>query len=167
MKTYLVTGAAGFIGANFVKYMLAKYDDVRIVVLDALTYAGNLKTIASDIDNVRCFFHRGDIGDEKLVRELFEKYNFEVVVNFAAESHVDRSIENPEVFLDTNIKGTAVLMDACRKYGIERFHQVGTDEVYGDLPLDRPDLFFHEDTHIFSLKFDCISLIYTKNLINN
>ena len=116
MKTYLVTGAAGFIGANFIKHMLAKYDDIKIVVLDLLTYAGNLGTIAEDIDGVRCEFVKGDICDRALANQLFEKYNFDYVVNFAAESHVDRSIENPEIFLDTNIKGTAVMMDACRKY---------------------------------------------------
>ena len=148
MKTYLVTGAAGFIGANFVKYMLQAHNDVRIVVLDALTYAGNLKTIADDIDNQRCFFHRGDIGDKTLVEDLFKQYRFDVVVNFAAESHVDRSIENPSIFLQTNIIGTSVLMDACRKFGNVRYHQVSTDEVYGDLPLDRPDLFFTEETPI-------------------
>ena len=148
MKTYLVTGAAGFIGANYIKYILAKHNDIKVVILDALTYAGNLGTIANDIDDERCFFVKGDICDRVLADELFAKYKFDYVVNFAAESHVDRSIENPEVFLDTNIKGTAVLMDACRKYGIKRYHQVSTDEVYGDLPLDRPDLFFTEETPI-------------------
>ena len=148
MKTYLVTGAAGFIGANYLKYILAKHDDIRVVVLDALTYAGNLGTIASDIDNERCFFVKGDICDRDLADQLFSEYKFDYIVNFAAESHVDRSIEDPEVFLRTNILGTAVLMDACRKYGIERYHQVSTDEVYGDLPLDRPDLFFTEETPI-------------------
>ena len=148
MKTYLVTGAAGFIGANYLKYILKKHEDVRVVVLDLLTYAGYLGTISEDIDNERCFFVKGDICDRKLIDNLFAEYRFDVVVNFAAESHVDRSIENPEVFLQTNILGTQVLMDACRKYGITRYHQVSTDEVYGDLPLDRPDLFFTEETPI-------------------
>ena len=115
MKTYLVTGAAGFIGANFIKHMLAKYDDIKIVVLDLLTYAGNLGTIAEDIDGVRCEFVKGDICDRALANQLFEKYNFDYVVNFAAESHVDRSIENPQLFLQTNILGTQNLLDAARK----------------------------------------------------
>ena len=148
MKTYLVTGAAGFIGANYLKYILKKHEDVRVVVLDLLTYAGYLGTISEDIDNERCFFVKGDICDRKLIDNLFAEYRFDVVVNFAAESHVDRSIENPEVFLQTNILGTQVMLDACRKYGIQRYHQVSTDEVYGDLPLDRPDLFFTEETPI-------------------
>ena len=148
MKTYLVTGAAGFIGANYIKYILAKHDDIKVVILDALTYAGNLGTIAKDIDDERCFFVKGDICDRILADELFSKYKFDYVVNFAAESHVDRSIEDPGIFLQTNIMGTATLMDACRKYGITRYHQVSTDEVYGDLPLDRPDLFFTEETPI-------------------
>ena len=148
MKTYLVTGAAGFIGANYIKYILGKHDDIKIVILDALTYAGNLETISQDIDNERCFFVKGNICDRNLADQLFADYKFDYIVNFAAESHVDRSIENPQVFLDTNIIGTSVLMDACRKYGIQRYHQVSTDEVYGDLPLDRPDLFFTEETPI-------------------
>ena len=106
MKTYLVTGAAGFIGANYLKYILAKHDDIKVVVLDALTYAGNLGTIASDIDNERCFFVKGDICDQALADQLFAEYKFDYVVNFAAESHVDRSIENPQLFLQTNILGT-------------------------------------------------------------
>ena len=149
MKTYLVTGGAGFIGANFVKYILAKYsDEVRVLILDALTYAGNLKTIEAELELPNVKFFRGDINDTALVDNIFEVYDPDYVVNFAAESHVDRSIEDPGIFLETNIKGTAVLMDACRKYGITRYHQVSTDEVYGDLPLDRPDLFFTEDTPI-------------------
>ena len=135
MKTYLVTGAAGFIGANYLKYILGKYDDIRVVVLDLLTYAGYLGTIADDIDNDRCFFVKGDICNRALLDKLFAEYRFDVVVNFAAESHVDRSIENPEIFLQTNILGAATLMDACRKYGIRRYHQISTDEVYGDLTL--------------------------------
>ena len=148
MKTYLVTGAAGFIGANYIKYILAKHNDIKVVILDALTYAGNLGTIAKDIDNERCVFIKGDICSRDVVDGLFAEYRFDYVVNFAAESHVDRSIENPEIFLQTNIIGAATLMDACRKYGIQRYHQVSTDEVYGDLPLDRPDLFFTEETPI-------------------
>jgi dTDP-glucose 4,6-dehydratase len=147
MKTYLVTGGAGFIGANFVKYMLRSYSDIRIIVLDALTYAGNLATIGDDIDNVRCIFVKGDICDRNLAEELFGKYDFNYVVNFAAESHVDRSIEKPQLFLVTNILGTQNLLDAARKAWVVgkdengyplwredvRFHQVSTDEVYGSL----------------------------------
>lgn len=147
-KTFIVTGGAGFIGSNFVFHMLGKYADYRIICLDKLTYAGNLSTLAPVMDNPNFRFVKEDICDREAVYQLFEEEHPDVVVNFAAESHVDRSIENPEVFLDTNIKGTAVLMDACRKYGIERYHQVSTDEVYGDLPLDRPDLFFTETTPI-------------------
>lgn len=157
MKTYLVTGAAGFIGANFVKYMLAKYEDVKIVVLDLLTYAGNLGTIAGDIDGVRCEFVKGDICDRKLADELFERYGFDCVVNFAAESHVDRSIENPQLFLVTNILGTQNLLDAARRAWVTgkdetgypmwregvRFHQVSTDEVYGSLGAEG---YFRETT---------------------
>ena len=148
MKTYLVTGAAGFIGANYIKYTLAKHNDIKVVILDALTYAGNLGTIAKDIDNERCVFIKGDICSRDVVDGLFAEYRFDYVVNFAAESHVDRSIEDPGVFLQTNIIGTATMMDACRKYGIQRDHQVSTDEVYGDLPLDRPDMIFTEETPI-------------------
>ena len=147
MKCYLVTGGAGFIGANFVKYMLSTYEDVKIVVLDLLTYAGNLATIANDIDNEHCFFVKGDIGDRKLVDQLFSEHRFDYVVNFAAESHVDRSIENPQLFLQTNILGTQNLLDAARSAWVVgkdeqgyplwregvRFHQVSTDEVYGSL----------------------------------
>ena len=146
--TIIVTGGAGFIGSNFVFHMLKKYPDYRIVCLDCLTYAGNLSTLAPVIDNPNFRFVKDNITDREAVYKLFEEEHPDMVVNFAAESHVDRSIENPEVFLDTNIKGTAVLMDACRKYGIKRYHQVSTDEVYGDLPLDRPDLFFTEETPI-------------------
>ncbi len=157
MKTYLVTGAAGFIGANFVKYMLATYPEVRIVVLDLLTYAGNLGTIAGDIDNDRCLFVKGDICDRELANRLFAEYNFDYVVNFAAESHVDRSIENPQLFLLTNILGTQNLLDAARKAWVTgkedtgypcwregvRYHQVSTDEVYGSLGAEG---YFHETT---------------------
>ena len=141
----IVTGGAGFIGSNFVFYMLDKH---RIICVDSLTYAGNLSTLESVMDNPQFRFVKLDIRDREGVDRLFAEEKPEVVVNFAAESHVDRSIENPGIFLETNIMGTAVLMDACRKYGIGRFHQVSTDEVYGDLPLDRPDLFFTEETPI-------------------
>lgn len=157
MKTYLVTGAAGFIGANYIKYILAKHDDIRVVILDLLTYAGNLGTIAGDIDNDRCNFVRGDIGDRALVDDLFAKYRFDYVVNFAAESHVDRSIENPQLFLQTNILGTQNLLDAARRAWVTgkdengyptwtkgvRYHQVSTDEVYGSLGAEG---FFTEQT---------------------
>ena len=144
----IVTGGAGFIGSNFIFHMLKKYSDYRIICLDKLTYAGNLSTLASVMDNPNFRFVKGDICDREAVNKLFEEEHPDIVVNFAAESHVDRSIENPGVFLQTNIIGTATLMDACRKYGIMRYHQVSTDEVYGDLPLDRPDLFFTEETPI-------------------
>ena len=146
--TIIVTGGAGFIGSNFIFHMLNKYPDYRIICLDCLTYAGNLSTLEPVMDNPNFRFVKESITDRDAVYKLFEEEDPDMVVNFAAESHVDRSIENPEVFLDTNIKGTAVLMDACRKYGIKRYHQVSTDEVYGDLPLDRPDLFFTEETPI-------------------
>ncbi len=144
--TILVTGGAGFIGANFVKYMLKQYTEYKIICLDALTYAGNMETLSDVLDNPQFMFVKGDIADQVIVFSLFEQEKPDIVVNFAAESHVDRSIDNPRIFLETNIIGTQVLMDTCRKYGIKRFHQVSTDEVYGDLPLDRPDLFFTEDT---------------------
>lgn len=144
--TIFVTGGAGFIGSNFIFYMLKKYNDYRIVCLDKLTYAGNLSTLAPIMDDVRFRFAKVDICDRTAVYNLFEEEHPEIVINFAAESHVDRSIENPEIFLQTNIIGTSVLMDACKQFCVQRFHQVSTDEVYGDLPLDRPDLFFTEDT---------------------
>lgn len=143
-----VTGGAGFIGSNFVYYELEKHPEDEIVCLDALTYAGNLETLEEAMKNPKFKFVKGDIADRKFIYDLFEKEKFDMVVNFAAESHVDRSIEEPEIFLQTNIMGTQALMDACRKYGIQRYHQVSTDEVYGDLPLDRPDLFFTEETPI-------------------
>lgn len=142
----LVTGGAGFIGGNFVHYMVNKYPEYNIVVLDKLTYAGNLETLEPVMDKIT--FVRADIADRDAVYQIFEGEKPDIVVNFAAESHVDRSIENPEIFLVTNILGTQVLMDACRKYGVKRYHQVSTDEVYGDLPLNRPDLFFTEATPI-------------------
>ena len=146
--TMIVTGGAGFIGANFVFYMLENHTEDRIVCLDKLTSAGNLSTLAPVMENPNFRFVKADICDREAVYGLFEEERPDVVVNFAAESHVDRSIENPGVFLETNIMGTAVMMDACRTFGVQRFHQVSTDEVYGDLPLDRPDLFFTEQTPI-------------------
>lgn len=144
----IVTGGAGFIGGNFVYYMLKKRPEDKIICFDKLTYAGNMETMAEAMKNDNFKFVRGDIADRKAVYKLFETEKPDVVVNFAAESHVDRSIENPEIFLQTNVIGTSVLLDACRKYGIDRYHQVSTDEVYGDLPLDRPDLFFTETTNL-------------------
>lgn len=146
--TIFVTGGAGFIGANFIFHMRQAHPDYRIVCLDKLTYAGNLSTLASVMDKPNFRFVKLDICDRPGVYDLFAQERPDMVVNFAAESHVDRSIENPEVFLQTNILGTQVLLDACRKFGITRYHQVSTDEVYGDLPLDRPDLFFTEQTPI-------------------
>ena len=144
----IVTGGAGFIGANFVYYELKNHPEDRIICLDKLTYAGNLETLEDAMKNENFRFVKGDIADKECVEILFEEEKPDIVVNFAAESHVDRSIEDPGIFLKTNIMGTQVLMDACRKYGIKRYHQVSTDEVYGDLPLDRPDLFFTEETPI-------------------
>lgn len=142
----LVTGGAGFIGGNFVYYELDSYPNDEVICLDKLTYAGNLETLEVAMKNPKFKFVKGDIADRVFVDDLFASENPDVVVNFAAESHVDRSIENPEIFLQTNVIGTSVLMDACRKYGNIHYHQVSTDEVYGDLPLDRPDLFFTETT---------------------
>ena len=142
----LVTGAAGFIGSNFMYYELDNHPEDEYVALDLLTYAGNLKNLDGIKDRPNYKFVRMDIRDRENIYKLFEEEKFNLVVNFAAESHVDRSIKDPEVFLRTNIIGTEVLMDACLKYGVERYHQVSTDEVYGDLPLDRPDLFFTEET---------------------
>ena len=144
--TILVTGAAGFIGSNFIFHMLKKYPGYRIVCLDKLTYAGNLSTLSSVLEEPNFRFVRLDICDREGVFRLFEEERPDIVVNFAAESHVDRSILDPGIFLQTNILGTATLMDACRKFGVRRYHQVSTDEVYGDLPLERPDLFFTEET---------------------
>lgn len=141
----LVTGGAGFIGSNFIYYIQRNYDD-DILCMDALTYAGNLETLEAAAKSPHYSFVRCDIADRDAVFKVFEAFKPDIVVNFAAESHVDRSIENPGIFLQTNVIGTQVLMDACRKYGIKRFHQVSTDEVYGDLPLDRPELFFTEST---------------------
>ena len=146
--TVIVTGGAGFIGGNFIYYMLKNHPEDRVVCVDCLTYAGNLSTLKEAMEHPNFRFCKINICDREAVYGLFEEEHPDVVINFAAESHVDRSIENPEVFLQTNILGTAVMMDACRKYGIRRYHQVSTDEVYGDLPLDRPDLFFTEETPI-------------------
>lgn len=146
--TIIITGGAGFIGSNFVFHMLREHPQDRVICLDKLTYAGNLSTLAPVMGQDNFRFVKADICDRGAVYSLFEEEHPDVVVNFAAESHVDRSIENPAIFLETNLMGTAVLMDACRKYGIQRYHQVSTDEVYGDLPLDRPDLFFTETTPI-------------------
>ena len=148
MKNILVTGGAGFIGGNFIHYLLGNRPDCHITCLDALTYAVNLETLKSVLEDSRLRFVHGDITDREAVYHLFGEENFDAVVNFAAESHVDRSIDTPEVFLKTNILGTQVLLDACNRFGTGRYHQVSTDEVYGDLPLDRPDLFFTEETPI-------------------
>lgn len=148
MSKYLITGGAGFIGGNFCHYMVNTYSNDNFVCIDALTYAGNLETLEPIKDKPNFKFVRGNICDRDLVYDLFAKEKFDYVVNFAAESHVDRSILNPSIFLETNIIGTSVLLDACNKYGIKRYHQVSTDEVYGDLPLDRPDLLFTENTPI-------------------
>ena len=144
----LVTGGAGFIGSNFIFYQLANHPDDRVICLDKLTYAGNLSTLSGVMNEPNFRFARADICDRAAVDALFAEEKPDIVVNFAAESHVDRSIDEPEVFLKTNVLGAQTLLDACRKYGVGRFHQVSTDEVYGDLPLDRPDLFFTEDTPI-------------------
>ncbi len=144
----IVTGGAGFIGGNFCHYMTEKYPEDMILCIDKLTYAGNMETLASIMDKPNFKFFKADIADRDTIYKIFEKEKPDIVVNFAAESHVDRSINEPEVFLRTNIIGTNVMLDACRKYGIKRYHQVSTDEVYGDLPLDRPDLFFTETTPI-------------------
>ena len=148
MAKFLVTGGAGFIGGNFLHIMVNKYPNDQYVCIDALTYAGNMETLEPIMNEPNFKFVHENICNREAVFKLFEEEHFDYVINFAAESHVDRSIENPEIFLKTNILGTQVLMDACRKYGIKRYHQVSTDEVYGDLPLDRPDLYFTEETPI-------------------
>lgn len=147
-KTVLVTGGAGFIGSNFVYSLLEERPNWRIVCVDSLTYAANIHTLDKAMLNPNFVFYKEDIRNREGIYQIFGKEHPDFVVNFAAESHVDRSIDNPSLFLETNILGTAVLMDGCRKYGVDRFHQVGTDEVYGDLPLDRPDLLFSEETPI-------------------
>ena len=146
--TILITGGAGFIGSNFIFYILNKYTDYKVICLDNLTYAGNLSTLKNVFNNPNFTFVKENICNRTAVYDIFEKKHPDIVVNFAAESHVDRSIKEPEIFLKTNIIGTSVLMDACMKYGVNRYHQVSTDEVYGDLPLDRPDLLFTESTSI-------------------
>lgn len=148
MSKFLVTGGAGFIGGNFLHIMVNKYPNDQYVCIDALTYAGNMETLEPIMNKPNFKFVHENICNREAVFKLFEEEHFDYVINFAAESHVDRSIENQEIFLKTNILGTQVLMDACRKYGIKRYHQVSTDEVYGDLPLDRPDLYFTEETPI-------------------
>lgn len=145
---YLITGGAGFIGSNFMHYMTETYPEDMFVCIDALTYAGNYNNIKELEKRDNFKFVHGDITDRELIDNLFNEEHFDYVINFAAESHVDNSIKNPGIFLTTNILGTQVLMDACRKYGIKRYHQVSTDEVYGDLPLDRPDLLFSESNPI-------------------
>ena len=147
MKMF-ITGGAGFIGSNFIFYMRRTHPDFDLVCLDKLTYAGNLETLAPVMNDPKFKFVRIDIADRKAVYDLFAAEKPDVVVNFAAESHVDRSIENPAVFMETNVMGTQALLDACRIFGVKRFHQVSTDEVYGDLPLDRPELFFTEESPI-------------------
>ena len=142
---HLITGGAGFIGTNYIRYILKMYPEDEIICVDKLTYAGNYDNLKEFENDGRFTFEQVDICDREAVYSLFETYSIDCVVNFAAESHVDRSIENPEIFLKTNIIGTEVLLDAVNKYGIKRFHQISTDEVYGDLPLDRPDLKFEED----------------------
>lgn len=148
MGKILVTGGAGFIGGNFIHYMLKKYDNYKLICVDALTYAGNMETLEPVQNNPNFKFIKADISDREEIFKIFEEEHPNIVVNFAAESHVDRSIENPGVFLQTNVIGTGVLLDASRKYNVERYHQVSTDEVYGDLPIDRTDLFFTEETPI-------------------
>ena len=144
----IVTGGAGFIGANYIHYMLEEYPEDKIICLDKLTYAGNMENLESVKDNENYKFIKGDIADREFIYKLFEDEKPDIIINFAAETHVDRSVTDPDVFLQSNFMGTGVLLEACRKYGITRFHQVSTDEVYGDLPLDRPDLFFTEETPI-------------------
>ncbi|PKL22018.1 MAG: dTDP-glucose 4,6-dehydratase [Spirochaetae bacterium HGW-Spirochaetae-4] len=144
----VITGGAGFIGSNFIFHMLVAYPTYRIICIDKLTYAGNISTLVSIIKHPNFKFYKTDICDKKTIYRIFENEKPDMVVNFAAESHVDRSIKNPEIFIHTNIFGTQILMEACRKYGIIRYHQVSTDEVYGDLPLDKPQLFFTEETPI-------------------
>ena len=143
----IVTGGAGFIGSNFVHHMVNKYPDYEIINLDLLTYAGNLENLKPVEDKPNYRFVKGDIADRKFIFDLFEKEKPDVVVNFAAESHVDRSITDPEAFVRTNVMGTTTLLDACRIYGIKRYHQVSTDEVYGDLPLDRPTCSLQRQHH--------------------
>ena len=147
-KKIIVTGGAGFIGGNFIHYILKTHPDYQIVCLDSLTYAGNLSTLEVVANNPNFLFVKASKADRTAVFKLFAEVYPDIIINFAAESHVDRSIKNPELFIETNVYGTQILLEACRKYGVGRFHQVSTDEVYGDLPLDRPDLLFTEKTPI-------------------
>lgn len=144
----LITGGAGFIGSNFIYYMLNKYKNYSIVCIDNLTYAGNLETLKYALDKKMFKFINADITDREKIFSIFEEEEFDYVVNFAAESHVDNSILNPAIFIKTNVIGTQVLMDASKMYNIKRFHQVSTDEVYGDLPLDRKELSFNEQNKL-------------------
>lgn len=146
----VITGGAGFIGSNFVYLQLEKHPEDKIICIDKLTYAGNLSTLEEAMKNPRFKFVKGDITDRNFINNFFVEEQPDIIVNFAAESHVDRSIIDPNIFLQTNILGTGILLDACNKYGIKRFHQVSTDEVYGDLPLNRPDLLFTENTPLHS-----------------
>lgn len=148
MSKVLVTGGAGFIGANFIYYMLEKYNNYKIVNLDKLTYASKIENLKNTNENKNYKFIKGDICDREFIFNLFENEKFDIVVNFAAESHVDRSILSPQEFINTNVVGTQILLDASLKYNIKRFHQVSTDEVYGDLPLDRKDLLFTESYNL-------------------
>lgn len=143
---FLITGGAGFIGSNYLHYVTDKYKNDYFVCLDALTYAGNYNNIKDLEEKDNYKFVKGYITDRVFIDKLFNDEKFDVVINFAAESHVDNSISNPEIFLITNIIGTEILMDASIKYNVKRYHQISTDEVYGDLPLDRKDLLFMEDT---------------------
>jgi len=146
--TILIAGGAGFIGGNYIHYYLNKHSEDKVICIDKLTYAGNLSTLKDVMNNPNFRFVKDDICDRDAVYSLFEEEKPDVVINFAAESHVDRSIDDPGIFLQTNIIGTATMKDACRKYGVQRYHQVSTDEVYGDLPLERPELLFTEETPI-------------------
>lgn len=157
--TILVTGGAGFIGANFVYYLLKEHPAERVVCVDCLTYAGNLSTLDAACEQPNFVFYKENICNRPAIFEIFEQEHPDIVVNFAAESHVDRSIESPEVFLQTNILGTQVMMDACRQYGVQRYHQVSTDEVYGDLPLDRPDLLLRKNPHTCLQPLQCLQSI--------
>lgn len=144
--TYLITGGAGFIGSNFIHYMLREHLQDNIICLDALTYAGNLNSLVGAFENDQFTFIKGDIACEKDVNTVFERERPDMVINFAAESPVDRSIQDSQAFLKTNVYGTQVLLGACKKYTVRRFHQISTDEVYGDLPTNRPDLRFTESS---------------------
>lgn len=145
---FLITGGAGFIGGNYCHYAVTKYPEHHFICLDALTYAGNLSTLAPVMDKPNFTFVKGDISDKNDVESVFKQFAFDYVINFAAESHVDNSIANPSLFVKTNVFGTQILMDACLKYNVKRFHQVSTDEVYGQLPIDRTDMMFTEQSSL-------------------